>query len=316
MTVRANSPRPRIPGGLLAVDAGQSAIGISWTDGHHRLFGTMPGVLTDRPLMPQLASAVTGFLNSEGVSATAVGLGVSGLVTPEAKELLYLLRRTSITAIAIAHDSTTAYLGALGNRPGVVCAAGTGTVTLAVGDTDVARVDGWGHIMGDAGSAYWIGRNALEAAMRGYDGRRQMTALTELVIADFPDIEGAYIKLQGDQHRVARIARYAQAVDRLSASDGVAANILDKAAAHLSEAVIAGARRAGLMGGHEPPHVCAVGDVFKSERVTHKFADYLTLQWPNFAVTPAIGNPLDGAAQLISLDPSSPMASRVARASR
>ncbi|MFZ1412554.1 MAG: BadF/BadG/BcrA/BcrD ATPase family protein [Micropruina sp.] len=315
MAVRVTSPRPRIPGGHLAVDAGQSSISISWSDGHHRLVGTMPGVHTDRPLMPQLASAVTGFLDSEGVSAIAVGLGVSGLVTPEAEELLRLLRRTSITEIAIAHDSTTAYLGALGNHPGVVCACGTGVVTLALGETEVARVDGWGHIMGDAGSAYWIGRNALEAAMRGYDGRRQMTALTDVVIADFPDVEGAYMALQADPNRIARIARYARHVDRLAATDRVAANILDKAAAHLSEAVIAAARRAGLMG-HEPPRVCAVGEVFNSERVLHKFTDYLTLQWPNFAVTPPQGTPLDGAAMLVDLDSASPMASRVARARR
>ncbi len=49
--------------------------------------------------------------------------------------------------------------------------------------TRVARVDGWGNIMGDAGSGYWIGREALDAVMRAYDGRGPQTALTDVVRA-------------------------------------------------------------------------------------------------------------------------------------
>ena len=46
-----------------------------------------------------------------------------------------------------------------------------------MGEKEVARVDGWGHLIGDAGSS--SGSDALlEAAMRGYDGRRT-TALIE-----------------------------------------------------------------------------------------------------------------------------------------
>ncbi|MDT3318074.1 hypothetical protein Q9S71_14695 [Microbacterium sp. KSW4-11] len=44
-------------------------------------------------------------------------------------------------------------------------------MTLAVGDRDTARVDGWGWTMGDAGSGFWIGREALTAVMRAHDHR-------------------------------------------------------------------------------------------------------------------------------------------------
>ncbi len=100
--------------------------------------------------------------------------GSSGLDRPNAAGGAGRAADTSIAEVALAHDSTTSYLGALGDEPGVMITSGTGVVTLAVGPDDVARVDGWGWIMGDSGSAYWIGRNALEAAMRGYDGRRRV----------------------------------------------------------------------------------------------------------------------------------------------
>ena len=224
-------------------------------------------------------------------------MGASGLDDAGADELLALLD-PSVTSAALAHDSTTWYLGAHGDAPGVIIACGTGVVTLAMGLTEVARVDGWGWIMGDAGSAYWIGRNALEAPM-----------------ADFDDIERAYLELQADENRVSRIARYARIVDALAPTDPVAANILDKAAAHLSEAVFAATSRVGLVE-HQPPRVCAVGQTFSSSRLLNRFTGFLTLQWPNFALAEPKGNALDGAAALVGLDESSPLERRVKRATR
>ncbi len=277
--------------------------------------GSLPGIDTSRPIEPQLAGAVRTVLSETGLEPSIVTGGVSGLDRPDARGVADLLTDTCVTEVALAHDSTTAYLGALGDHRGCVVACGTGVVTLAVGEHDVARVDGWGYIMGDAGSAYWIGRNALEAAMRGYDGRRQMTALTDEIAADFDDLELAYLELQADPARVSRVAKYATLVDELAPTDPVAANILDKAAAHLSEAVQAALRRVGLMGS-EAPKVCAIGQVFQSERLLHRFTGFLTLQWPNFALTEPAGHGIDGAVALVELDPASPMSSRVVRASR
>lgn len=307
-------PRPRGHHAALAVDAGQSSLTMRARVGGRPLQRAVPGILTDRPLIEQLGAAITDFLDDTGAEVSAVGVGSSGLLREGAAELLGVLP-AAITEVSLAHDSTTAYLGALGDNPGVVVACGTGVVTLAMGDDSVARVDGWGYLIGDAGSAYWIGRNALEAAMRGYDGRRQMTRLTDVVAADFADIEEAYRELQADPKRVARVASYAAKVDALAADDPVAANILDKAAAHLSEAVITGARRVGLMG-HEAPRVCAVGNVFGSTRLVRKFTEFLTLEWPNFALTQPGGTALDGAEALLTLDQSSPLAHRVSQAAR
>ena len=39
--------------------------------------------------------------------------------------------------------------------------------------------------------------------MRGYDGRRQSTLLTDLIATRFDDLELAYLELQGDPDRVA-----------------------------------------------------------------------------------------------------------------
>lgn len=301
--------------GLAAIDAGQTGVRVRFLTPGGPIQVERPGVLTHVPLPGQWADALTAAAAEAGVAVPAtVAIGSSGLVGEKAADVLPLVADLGVTRVLLAHDSVSSYLGALGERRGAVIAAGTGTICLAVGEHGTARVDGWGHLIGDAGSAYWIGRTAMEAALRGHDGRRRMTALTEAFAEEFDDIEGAYVELQADPNRVARIAAFARRVDQLAASDRVAGNILDKAAAHLSEAVQAGLKRVNVVG-PEIPHVAVLGGVFRSARVTRKFVDYMSLQWPNFALTLPEGSGLDGAERLASLSEHSPLHALVSVAS-
>lgn len=299
----------------LTVDAGQSAHLLRLVTPDGVFNGSRPGILATEPLPTQWLEAVASFMAEHPTAKpTAIAIGASGLTRITPKDLKPL-HGPGIQTVAVAHDSVIDYLGALGNRTGCVISAGTGTICLAMGRSDVARVDGWGHLIGDAGSKYWIGRSALEAAMRGYDGRRQLTALTDMVAADFEDIETAYMELQADPNKVARIAAYSARVEELSATDRVAANILAKAAAHLSEAVQAAIRRVGLSG-PKCPRVVALGEVFESMNVLTRFTEYLTLQWPNFALTEPKGDALDGAAAMLKLTKKHPLFGRVTVSSR
>lgn len=294
----------------IAIDAGQTGVRVRSSDGREEGY---PGVLTDQPLPAQLAGVARQFIEAHAPETQTVTIGSSGLTVETAHDVLGLLHGSGVRTVVLAHDSITCYLGALGLERGAMIASGTGTICMALGEHEVARVDGWGYLMGDAGSAYWIGRTALEAAMRGYDGRRMSTALTSMVQSDFDDIETAYVELQSDPYKVSRIAAYARRVDELAAFDRVAGNILDKAAAHLSEAVQAAVRRVGL-GAVGCPRVAAIGNVFNSDRVLRTFTDYLTLQWPDFAVVDPQGDTLDGAAALREVPVNHPFFSRVSTA--
>lgn len=180
-------------GGLLAIEAGQSSIKVR----HVAPAGiaeewAMPALRTDRPLLPQLAEVLADAA-ARACIAPVVGIGTSGLTEEglDARALLFAAGPLGARSLSLAHDSITSFLGALGDGRGAVIASGTGVVTLAVGRTDVARVDGWGYLLGDAGSGYWIGRAALDAVLRANDGRGPATALTEVVRARFPVLEDA-----------------------------------------------------------------------------------------------------------------------------
>lgn len=300
-------------GGIsVAMDAGQSSIRTmvrvvsEWVAGP-----VFPGVLTDRPLLPQLAAVAAAVAQTTG-RVDIVAAGVSGLTDEVAAEdFLDLLRPLGGSVAILAHDSISSYLGALGEHPGVVVAAGTGVVTLGVGRSEVARVDGWGYLMGDAGSGFWIGRAALDAVMRAYDGRGPATALSEPVRRDFPNLEAAYVELQSDPEKVSRIAAYAKLVAGLAGSDGVAATIIDGAARELAVSAVAALRRVGET---VEPLVATVGQVFRGARLKASFTREVEGRLPGARVVEPKGTGLDGVTLMPDLDPDSALAHAVRRA--
>jgi glucosamine kinase len=297
----------------LAIDAGQTGIRtLVIDDGVRAPEGELPGILTHEPLIPQLAAVIASVAAGTG-PIDLVSIGSTGLTREETDPagLRDAVAAHGVTRVFMAHDSVTSYLGALGDQRGVVVASGTGVVTLAVGATDVARVDGWGNLLGDAGSGYWVGRAALEAVMRAHDGRGPATALTDRALAEFPDLEYAYIELQSDPGRVRRIAAYTRAVAELAATDEVAAGICAAAARELVLSAATGLSRVGEAD-QESPVVCAIGGVLRADAIAGPFAAGLRERWPAADIRSPLGSGIDGAALLPDVAPRSALRGLIA----
>ena len=300
---------------LLAVDAGQTGIKLRLrrTDGTV-LDDTLPGVLTDRALTPQLAAVVEHVSQTTGMIPPTVTFGVSGVTDPqaEAHSLAAHPALTGASRIVVAHDSTTSFLGALGDRSGAVIAVGTGVVTLGVGPARAVRVDGWGHIMGDAGSGYWIGREALDAVMRAHDGRGPATALTAVAQRHWPDLDTAYPQLQADPERVRVVASFARHTAELAADgDRVARGICDRAAAELAHSVLTALRTSDAP---SDAHVAAIGGVLHAELIRAAFTEHVRAARPQAVFAHALGTGVDGAVALADLAHDHPLRTIVAEA--
>ncbi|MEP6560572.1 MAG: BadF/BadG/BcrA/BcrD ATPase family protein [Nakamurella sp.] len=298
------------------IDAGQSGMKVQLRRDSDCKTGSFPGIRTDLPLLPQLADVVTRVAAQTRAPIDSVTAGVSGLTTAEQnpEKLLRSLSEVGTREVTMAHDSITAFLGTLGYESGVVVAAGTGVVTLAVGAVDVARVDGWGYLMGDAGSGVWLGRAGLDAVMRAHDGRGPGTALTPMVRADYPDLESAYIRLQTDPDRVRRIAAYSRAVTALADDDPVCARICRDGATELAHSASTALTRAGLAP-ETSPVVCCIGGVFSSARIHEPFSDALRENWPAVDIRSPILDALVGVQRLSQLPADHPLSQWTFRAS-
>jgi N-acetylglucosamine kinase-like BadF-type ATPase len=73
-------------------------------------------------------------------------------------------------------DFVIAYWGATEGEPGVIVSAGTGTVVYGInGAGETCRVDGRGFLLGDRGSGFDLGRDALTRLIRLLDDRSELT---------------------------------------------------------------------------------------------------------------------------------------------
>lgn len=300
---------------ILALDAGQTGIRSILIEGNSRTEKNFDGLKTHIELFPQLVLVINAALEI-ATGPVTVALGMTGLTDSQSKpaELLSSLD-SKATTLLLAHDSITGFLGAMGLNRGTVTAVGTGVVTLSVGSTKLSRVDGWGNLIGDAGSAYWIGRLALESAMRAYDGRGEKTELLSLLTDNFSHPENAYIELQTHPDKVAHIASFAKQVIDLAEYDATARSVIEAAGSELAISALAGARNVENLEAEQSLFTWA-GNVMKSELLRNSFITAIKSAAPNAVMQQPLGEPIDGVALLPSVPSDSPLSEKIFKASR
>jgi N-acetylglucosamine kinase-like BadF-type ATPase len=81
------------------------------------------------------------------------------------------------------NDMLCSWAGSLACADGISVIAGTGSIAYGEYAGRAARAGGWGEIIGDEGSAYWIAREGMNLFSRMSDGRVARGPLYELVRA-------------------------------------------------------------------------------------------------------------------------------------
>lgn len=124
-----------------------------------------------------------------------IGISLAGIDTPEdwtimanglEKEFTILVQNTGATLqevpVVLENDVYGALMSVQGEFSGNVLAAGTGAVALGINPAgEVIRVGGWGHIIGDEGAGYSIGRKALTAMVASFDGYGPKSLLETII---------------------------------------------------------------------------------------------------------------------------------------
>ncbi|PYR06345.1 MAG: ATPase, partial [Acidobacteria bacterium] len=127
-------------------------------------------------------------IGDRAITPAAICLGIAGVDREdEARTVRAIMRRIGYKSrVLVVNDALIALVAGAQDAPGIVIIAGTGSIVYgrnAAGEA--ARAGGWGHMIGDEGSGYWIGREALAAVMRAADGRGPATQLGGDILAHF-----------------------------------------------------------------------------------------------------------------------------------
>lgn len=199
----------------------------------------------------RLATLLRDFFQAGGLSAgdcRFVCLGVAGAGRPSGRRVYEEILGDSLDGIPFraTHDAEGALAGGIPGGIGLLLSSGTGSICYgrnAAGE--VWRTGGWGHIVGDEGSGYAIGRACLNAVVRQQDGRGASTLLTEKIMAHwaldgFQDlVDKIYAPAGKDE--IAGLAPLCG--EAYNAGDPVAVAILKAAARELAEMALTVAGR-------------------------------------------------------------------------
>src|SRR6188508_2378169 len=116
------------------------------------------------------------------VVGEARGTGAN-LRTHDEEVIRGILRRLGYRETArVVNDAAIALVAGAEERVGIVILAGTGSIAYGADrEGHTARSGGYGFLLADEGSGYWLGHQALRAAVRSADGRGPQSALAALV---------------------------------------------------------------------------------------------------------------------------------------
>lgn len=201
----------------------------------------------------------------------------------------------------VVNDVVGAWATATGAQPGVGAISGTGSNVFGVGrDGRGWRAGGWGHVLGDEGSGYWLGVRSIASALHDRDGSGPATALTDAAERFFEvsDLEKLVALVYGDPPlRKSEIASFAIETARLAGEgDPVAIGLYREGARELAGQIGAVIRETGLEGKFP---VGLIGSAFKAGDVfVRPLSEAVRQLAPGAEVAVVQAAPVSGALML------------------
>lgn len=248
--------------------------------------------------------------HSVAAGVIAVAGGVSS-VPEEAAAVMGAWHELGIVAEPrIILDVVAAYAAGTVEPRGLVLAAGTGAIAALVDDgTIVRRSGGRGWLVGDEGSAVWLGVEGTRAALLALDGRGPSTVLSEVIAralevpADSTDVATAITDAVYSRSPAA-IGRLAPHVTRAAdGGDAVAAALIEMAVEHLAHIAAAAA-------GEEAPEVVVLaGSLLTVARdISKRVRGHLTEAWPDASIVRSVSGEAGATALAIRWGTGAPVA--------
>ncbi|HLH13310.1 MAG TPA: BadF/BadG/BcrA/BcrD ATPase family protein [Solirubrobacteraceae bacterium] len=198
-----------------------------------------------------LLGAADEALARAGIDAGELGAAVLAIAGTDTEDVAQNVREARTDAWLVVNDVVGAWATATGAGPGVAVIAGTGSNVFGVGTdgSSAWRAGGWGHLLGDEGSGYWLGVQSIKAALRHREASGPPTALSDAAIAFFgqPSVEAVAQSVYSKPLTKGEIAAFAIETAKLAEQgDAVARDLYERGARELGEQVAAVIRKTRL----------------------------------------------------------------------
>ncbi len=216
----------------------------------------------------ELERAADEALVGAGASDDQLGAAVLAIAGTDTASASAHVRQARSSSWIVVNDVVGAWATATGAGPGVAVIAGTGSNVFGVGPRGSWRAGGWGHLLGDEGSGYWLGVQSIKAALAERECSGPQTALSEALVQFFGTdcVEALASRVYSQPLTKGEIAAFAVQTARLAeAGDAVARELYARGARELAVQVAAVITATGLAEAAFP--VGLIGSIFRAGAV-------------------------------------------------
>ncbi len=253
-----------------------------------------------RAAVGALLAAADAALQAAGVDEQRLGAAVLAVAGTDTHALAVHVGEQRAEAWTVVNDVVGAWATATGAGPGVAAISGTGSNVFGVGREGGSwRAGGWGHLLGDEGSGYWLGVQSIKVALADREGSGPATALSDAVREFFgaPSVEGVAALVYSKPLGKGDIAAFgAQAARIAEEGDAVAVDLYRRGAGELAREIVAVIDHTGLEGRFP---VGLIGSAFKAGAVfVSPLAELVHARAPEAAVDTVELAPVGGSLLL------------------
>jgi glucosamine kinase len=248
-----------------------------------------------------LQAVIRQATQAAGVEASTIQhvcIGMSGASLAEAVHWAQQTIRELIpdSTIYVAGDHVIAHRAAFGTSPGVLVISGTGSIAFGRNQSgETARAGGWGPNVSDEGSAFWVGREAVTAALHAFDFGNANGLLATIAESWKVAPEEVIRMANASEPRFPELA--GPVVNAAEQGDDTARAIMERAGQALAGLASAVIKRLWPSGGVVP--VALAGGVLQgSSLVRHAFREAMKAEQPQAAVSFAFVRPVLGALEI------------------
>ncbi|WP_436493431.1 N-acetylglucosamine kinase [Actinokineospora sp. HUAS TT18] len=191
-----------------------------------------------------IGAAVVAALGTNQALTCVLGMaGASALSDPAVAEAFRVaLAEAGVERAEVMTDAEVAFAAGTPEPEGTVLIAGTGSIAMRIEDhRHAATVGGFGWLLGDEGSAFWLGREAVRATVREIQAGGTLgplaAAVLSLAVGETDSPFNHLISAVNTDPPI-RLARFAPLVSA-HAADPAAADIIERAARILADQALA-----------------------------------------------------------------------------
>jgi len=226
-------------------------------------------------------------------------IGIAGSSIPEVTQWTYgTLKQFVVGDVIVMNDAQIAHRAAFHGGPGVLVIAGTGSNVLGINELgEVGRAGGWGPIISDEGSGFWIGRTAVANAMRAHDSLRATDLLTAIMRAWRLNSLQEVVSMANSNPPPDFASLFPEVLRSADEGDSLAREILTSAATELAQLAGIVIRKLWPAGGETS--IAVTGGVFAhSSQIREIFAHTIRAERPGIHINLEPVHPVMGALEI------------------